>query len=300
MQQDSLSDPKKHLSNIAGIFSTFAALEEQRKAGKAVPTLLDILVQLDVIEALDGYLLGNGWHISRETGRICATTAIDHTRSWVYVNPDDNRHCDLYTAIFNAIHVVPERCLSCWKVVVKLDTVAQLMALLSELVNFCAGWEGKGRYCKCGMEERQWVPYRYGAYFYCDSEAEGQQRYKEVFDLMAAHPLLAPLLDKKDDRGRTTAIILKRYCTEFELKLGPSDRYPPKKTEAQRMLEAKIMEAVDRPEGNQRQPKYLIEHCIRRWLQFAWDRGDMTCKLFNAGGNLYTPTVAYHPPAKKE
>lgn len=276
------------LKDITDQFELIRTLE----ADPSGPSYLDYLVFYDVIDALRS-LLETGWRIDEKTKKLTATTAVDWTRNWIFTNPDKKRLCDVYQNIFASRGIITDPCLGCWKVVVKMDTLAQLLEMLAWQTIFTKDVHGRDRFCKCGIEEREYVTYPYGAYFYCNSQEQGLQRVEEVGAMMAASRILSPLLEYRDDAGRTTRLILKRYCTEFELKAGPSDQYV--KRPDQKLLEDRILSFIDRKKENVMQPREVVEHVILNWLKFAWSRGDMTVKALNHGGPLYTPTVPYHP-----
>lgn len=243
---------------------------------------VDSLTKFDVIHTFKSLLDGGGWFIDSETKKITNHHALDHNRPWIYVNSDDSRLCMLYNEIFTKCGFIPTRCLGCWKVVVKLDNVKDLFRLLEWQYEYSDGHK-KDRFCKCGIEKRHWVHYQYGGYFYCDSKTEGLKRFVDVREAMDK---INPNID----------VILKRYCTEFEIKLGPSKEYqqPP----LAKQMEKEIFAAFKKDVGNPKQPVYLIKHILRTWLEFAYDRGDKTALEFNDGKPFYTPTQTYHEGAR--
>ena len=87
-------------------------------------------------------------------------------------------------------------------------------------------------------------------------------------------------------------VILKRYCTEFEITLGASDKYehPPGADH----FEEKIDRAFDPGKMNPTQPDYLVEHVLFEYLRYAWSIGDPTAGEFNNGDPYYTPVITYH------
>jgi len=246
------------------------------------PSFLDSLNAFDVIDTF-GDLFERGWVISKDTGKITArSTAIDHNRKWIYTNPDPNRDCGMMMEIFNRLGFTPSRCRECWKVVVKMQTVKQLLALYEFQKEFTKKSKGSARFCKCGIEQRAYVHYQYGGYFYCDSLDQGQKRYKEVRDAV----------NKIDP---TIEVTLKRGCTEMEIKNGSTktDEKPAYAEEIERHID----EAFDYRNINVEQPPYLIKHILKEWLLFAWDRGDKTAIEFNNGKPFYTQCVTYHEEA---
>jgi hypothetical protein len=157
-------------------------------------------------------------------------------------------------------------------------------------------WTG---YCKCGIEIRDYVPANYGGYFYNRSYEEGMECYKEVRALVSAH--INPDID----------VVLKRYCTEFELKFGPSDEleetlergyfdHPDMgqvkvmPLDEQEVWLRAINQTFDIPNSDTPMPPFVKMHVIKTWFDHAWKIGDMTVKDFFEGDNLYTPTIKYH------
>ena len=135
-------------------------------------------------------------------------------------------------------------------------------------------------WCKCGVEQRDFVPRNYGGYFYCKGLEVGLARYQTVRNLV--DEFISPDVD----------VILKRFCTEFELMLGPSDKYQPPDWADER--EKQIWETTEFNDPAFIQPKYVRDHAIQYWMLFAWGRGDKTVMLYNNGQPLFPPSVTYH------
>lgn len=245
--------------------------------------MLKSLVHLDVMERMGAALLNAGWYIDQKTGKysVIGRSVTSHERKWVYVNPVPFSPCNIYQMIVNSCGFIPSNCLNCWKIVVKPHTFYELMKLREFMQEYTEGHIYKKRFCKCGIEERAYTPVNYGGYFYNRSKEEGLMRWRAVREGM-------------DKINPHIPVILKRYCTEFELQLGPSDKYEWPDGTAQ--LEAAIFKAVDlKSQGKNRlQPDYLVAHNIRKWMEFAWSIGDMTVMGFNDGQPLFTPIVTYH------
>jgi len=247
--------------------------------------MLKKLVTLDVVDIIGQTLQEQGWFIDERTGKYSCEGRVFHNpdKPWIYVNPEPGTPCSVYQVIVDKCNFIPKHCLSCWKVVVKPRTLYELMRVLKLQEDWTQGYLGKGRFCKCGIELRTWVPQLYGAYFYTRSKGQGLARWEEVRKMV-------------DAINPNIPVILKRYCTEFELRLGPSDQYrPPAHAEA---LEREIWGALDiEPlvRTVSLQPAYLRGHVIRKWIEWAWSAGDETAMAFNDGEPLYTPSVTYHP-----
>jgi hypothetical protein len=135
-------------------------------------------------------------------------------------------------------------------------------------------------FCKCGIEQRHWVPSLYGAYFYTQSKQGGLERYEQV--------------RKEVDRkiGTDISVILKRACTEFELKDVDSSKWHKSKWALH--MEKLFFENSNVGKQAQKQPDILKVHVMRKWIQFAFENADATAVLYNNNQPLYTPSVTYH------
>lgn len=258
--------------------------------------IVDPLFLADIISIFEKDLGPGGWlYIDPVTQKITPKqTGIDHDRPWIYTNPNPKMFCNFYQSIFygtigKAVPIIPQRCLNCYKVVVKMHSVVQLMRMYDFQKQFTQDCIGRDRFCKCGVEERDWVHYNYGAYFYNHGEVEGLLRHKQVKENMIK-------LFGKDGVGKwddgKVEVILKRGCTEFEIKMGPSNKWTM--TEQQKLLHDKIFQHLDLKKSGIKPPDFVNEHVILRWLNHAWKIGDSTVKIFNDNNPFYTPVVTYH------
>lgn len=243
--------------------------------------MLKGLVTFDIMERMFPEM--TGWYISRATGKITAGQPIGISTeiNWIHPNPDQDRCCQVYRVMAETLKFVPSRCMDCWKVVVKPSTVYELMNLYAAQKKFVENHIGKDRFCKCGIETREYVHYNYGGYFYTDSKKQGLYRYGQV----------RKMVDKINPK---IPVILKRYCTEYELEFGPSNEYERPKGSDE--LEKHFLDAIDLESigDNPMQTKFIIEHNIRKWMEFAWGRGDPTVTMFNDNEPLFRPSVTYH------
>lgn len=250
------------------------------------------IVHFDIVPKI-AHLLQRGYML-RDDGKIAPiarTKALE--APWIYTRSRPELNCNFWTVIlFETLGVFPPKCLDCWKVVVRPRNVKELVMLLELQENFTE------RYCKCGVEERSYVNADYGGYFYERSKEDGLDCLDEVRGLVAEH--ISPGIP----------VFLKRYCTEFELKFGPSDqveetlsrgyfinpetgRVPVMPEGDMCALVAAAEQIFDTSYTNTVQPPFVKQHVIRRWFEFAWARGDMTVKEFFGGEDLYTPSVRY-------
>lgn len=243
--------------------------------------MLKGLVKFDVVEKMFRGMLDRGWTIDSSTGKMTARMGVKTASEWIHPNPDPGKKCNLYQEIFSAFNFIPRKCLDCWKVVVKPRTLFELMKVYAFQKEFVKDHIGVGRFCKCGIETREYVNYEYGAYFYCDSLKHGLHRHQQVRNSI-------------DEINPGIPVILKRYCTEFELGTCSSDMYVrPEWADA---VEELVFGNIDMNclNDNPSQPKFLVEHNIRKWIEFAWDRADPTATMFNDNEPLYTPCLTYH------
>lgn len=231
----------------------------------------------DIVDVLTP-LLNDGWYIDMATSKITCSTGQKWDVPWIYPNPDPNMHCIFNFNLFETARIVPKYCRNCFKVVIRPKTVAQLIRL-KELME--TEFIEMGLCCKCGVEERNYVFGNYGGYQYNRGLEEGKLAYNVVRKLIDIY------------MGSDVGVILKRGCTEMELNLGPTKKYvvPDWADE----LEDKIMEVVELPKKNPATPKFLADHVVRKWLEFAWDRGDKTCLEFSDGIPIFPNKIdTYH------
>ena len=104
---------------------------------------------------------------------------------------------------------------------------------------------------------------------------------------------MKPLLDELDADGKTTRLLLKRACTEFEHACGRSDEWEV--TDGQNAIEDMVENYVVPDNMTVRQPEHLVWNIKRRWIEWAWKNGDPTYALYTSGKPLYPEYVTYHP-----
>ena len=237
-------------------------------------------------------LFSRGYYIRDTDGKITCQVRVEVDTPWIHVRTDPTHYCKLWHDIFNYFGFIPSPCINCWKVVARPRTLEQQFELLQIMEEDLEGP------CKIGIEKRKYVRGHYGAYFYNKSQFEGRKKYMEVYRAMKSNAILSLLMDEVDEKGATTRLILKRFCTEFELSAGPSNAYRPPPNAA--MWEKRSNEVFDLPIMGVSQPDDLKNSIKREWIEFAWDRDDPTVTLYNHGEPLYTPVVTYHTAVKGE
>jgi len=229
------------------------------------------LEKLDLVGKLKPLLEKQGYILRPEDSLfVPRKVSVAYNAPWVYVKPDPMARCDLYHRIFfRVLGHIHSYCRSCWKVVVRPQNLEQLFDLY-ELQR------QMGVPCKCGTEHRSTVCGHYGGYFYCRSKEEGLDRLDEVKKLYSYD----------------VPIILKRYCTEFELEGVPSDELPDCTLE-EREMEKYIETHFPRIGVSSRMPDHLIAAVMRRWIHHAYESGDETYKLFTGDEPLFKKYVTY-------
>ena len=239
-----------------------------------------MLDKLDVLNRIKPLLKQNGYMIRSEDHKIVPRlVGVSENTPWVYVQSIPTSRCEIYHKVFfNCMQHIHSHCRSCWKVVVRPKTLEQLFNLY-ELQ------KEMGVACKCGMELRDSVHGLYGGYFYTRSKMEGLERYKQVRALV------------DECMGKDVDILLKRYCTEFEIgpgSQGDSDKIPLDVTDEEKELEEYIETHLPQAGYSQPQAKHLVANVLRRWIEYAYKNGDETYKLFTNGKRLFPNYITYH------
>jgi hypothetical protein len=219
-----------------------------------------------------------GYYIDSISGKLKNATAHDPGSPWVHAASDANRNCKVINEFWRVSNIIPERCYDCWKVVVMPNTLVQLFKL-SELQNDMVKEDPKC-WCKCGVERRPFVPRLYGGYFYTDSQEAGLARYEQVRQNVDAR--ISPAVN----------VVLKRACTEYELKANNSALW--KMTKWERHMCKLFADNIEIKKEVDRQPDCLKIHVMKGWIEFACANGDQTYKFYNNGQPIYTPSVTYH------
>lgn len=251
----------------------------------------------DIVTLLKPLLDSGNFHLRPEDGKLKPTQiAISKDTPWIHVKHTAGFNCGLWHQItFNTVvmslppeqRFVPRHCQSCWKVVVKPYTLQQLFNLLEMQREL-------DRPSKCGIETRDSVFGLYGGYFYNKSFQAGMDCYNLVKAAMLKNEFLAPLLDEVDGYGRTTRIILKRGCTEYEHLLGDSSQW--KVTPEQEFIEDLIDNYFVDENLSLTQPDHVVWSIKRRWIEWAYKNGDLTYLRYTGGKPIYPPYVTYHQP----
>lgn len=247
-------------------------------------------------------MLGHGFMVDPVQGIIKPPESTSHPKPpWVYVRPAMHKRCIFWhTIAFETYNLFPVGCLNCWKVVVRPRTVEELFKLLDYQQETYTG------FCKCGIEVRPFVHGNYGGYFYNDSLEEGLKCYDKVKSDIAR--FISPEIP----------VILKRACTEFELKYGDSSQWEDKIKDGTWAIKDAVHDfkplpfetliyrlnlisnKVQTPESlvpegcDYAQPGIVKVNVIQGWLEHAWSIGDKTAIKHNDGQYFFTPSTTYH------
>jgi hypothetical protein len=167
---------------------------------------------------------------------------------------------------------VPLGCSACYKVKVVPRTLRELVA----------AWEiGKRIECQSKWGVDLGNPYSqniYAGYFYTTGLDGARVIFKIVREAIDADAKLGP----------GVAMTIKRGCSEYEAKLGPSDRYEfaPELAELESYLRSRLRKSqVASP------PTLPVAH----WIDTAYRIGDDTYLDFTGGKRLRPKTVTYDP-----
>ncbi len=243
------------------------------------------LVRLNLIKKIRPLLGKGGIYEARvEDGKFVPQTPTKAiASSWLSVSPAPDMRCDIYHyVLWDQMRIVPSRCRECYKVVVKPKTVV-------DLFNIYEIQKALETPSKCGIERRPTTSSLYGAYFYSKGLEKGFKKYKEVRKL--ADKFLSPRTD----------VILKRYCTEFEIgpgSKGPSDQLP-EMTEEEKWWEEQVLLNFPRV-GIEFNPDYIIANTMVEWIHHAHRYGDKSYLELTDGRPLVNPYVTYHDKVEEK
>ena len=136
---------------------------------------------------------------------------------------------------------------------------------------------------KSGVEiTAKYSPGLYAAFFYTDGLARAQEIYRLVRAAVDADPVL----------GSTVAMKIKRACTEFEMALGPSDKFEIRADLAP--FEASVDTLLHPRDRKPPEHDHAREiNTLWDWIETAFRIGDETYKDFSNGEKLYPETVSY-------
>ena len=166
---------------------------------------------------------------------------------------------------------IPLRCLACWKIVCHPRTYMELRAV--EEYQARSPWESK-----CGMETRDHVPFAWGAYWYCADEKDGRHKLGILREWLVR------------TLGHDADIKLKRGCTEFEYRVGPSTTW--KSFVGQEEVEEYVRSVVEVVPWIGDPPEMMVHEIHQKWIEHAHAIGDMSY-VEETGRPLFGELVGY-------
>ena len=177
---------------------------------------------------------------------------------------------------------VPFGCRDCYKVKVVSNSLREMVAVKDMAEKDLA--ESVPASSKSGVEvdnsENQHV---YGSYFY----------FLGLDRARAAYKVLRAKIDQHSKLGAGVKMLIKRGCTNYERRCGPSDQYKfdPRQEEIERHLSSRFV--ADVRMGAKKAVRDKIQ--FLEWVRTAYRIGDDTYKDFTDGKDLYPSAVTYPP-----
>lgn len=196
--------------------------------------------------------------------------------NWIFVRNGPALRCDFpLDFLFDQVYArsaVPYGCRACYKVKVVPRTLRELVALwqVAKQIECLSKW---------GVDLAN--PYSqnvYAGYFY----VTGLDMAREIFRVVRK------AIDDDPKLGPDVSMVIKRGCSEYEAKLGPSDRY-------EFAPELAELEAYLRPRFRRRQPRKATVLPVAHWIDTAFRIGDDTYLDFTDGKRWRPKTVTYDP-----
>jgi hypothetical protein len=230
-----------------------------------------------------------------ERGKLVVTIVPGNLQTpWYFIKRGMFRDCLLWHQIyFEYFNFVPTGCQNCWKCMIvthtdpSKQTVLDLFKLRDMLVSL-------NMPSKCGMDIRDFTPHRYAGFVYAESFRQGLQYYQLIKAALA------------DNKLRNAKVVLKRGCTEMELRFPDSSKWEHTQYtfDLQQKLDA-LIGATETPEGPQ--DDLTVQTVFRKWILRAHGIGDPTWRdalmyegYEDPGERLFIPPVTYHDKTEEE
>lgn len=232
--------------------------------------------------------IARGDVVRREDGRLAmrrrAEPGDDVGRKGGFIGRrgENDRFCGflnefLFTRAYGEA-AVPFGCQTCFKIKIASRSLRALMAVkeIAEATPYTT---------KSGADvDNPGNPHLYSTYLYFDGLAQARAAHKDLRARLDAHPAL----------GRDVAATIKRGCTNYERKLGPSDRYAfdPRLEAVEAYLGERFVD--ERPPRTAPKEAVLALRMLRL-IETAYRIGDETYADFTDGKPLFEPLVSYPP-----
>lgn len=183
----------------------------------------------------------------------------DWETPWDYVNNDPKRKiCRRLQDFFMMYNFPPSMCRNCWKVVVKPQKHSELIKLRD--IQRDMATDDPMVWCKCGTDLRSYVPGIYGGYFYTDSKDAGLDRLDQVRKIVR-------------ERIGNVSVILKRYCTEYEIEIKDSIETEDKLPVDHQEIEKFYLYHLSESDTQNIQPAIVKLEVYQGWMDFGWKFG---------------------------
>lgn len=238
--------------------------------------ILELRVGQTTVAANLQRAIESGKLIETDDGTLALTATPKPGNTWMFVDNGPSLGCNfLMDFMFEHAYAhaaVPHGCHACYKVKVVPRTLRELVA----------AWQiGKRIQCrsKWGIDLNN--PYSqnmYAGYLYTAGLDAARAVFKVVREAVDTDPKLGP----------DVTMTIKRGCSEYEIKLGPSDRYEftPEMAELEAYLKARF-EQPKKPEN-----RALV---LAHWIDLAYRHGDDTYLDFTEGRRRRAKTLTYAP-----
>lgn len=237
------------------------------------------LRELDLITPVSHMIRAKKMTIDKTKSKIIYCTTKDTEMPWMLVRKDPARDCTRWLEIyFQYYRIIPSKCFGCMKIVFRPESLEECF-MVGELQ------KESGYYSKFGMEYRNFCPHLYGAFWYVPLGAtmvRAQQMHRAIKESLEAK------------LGREVELMLKRACTEMELGFGDSFEWGDEAPKEQMRLEH-LLDATFEPEDDKHAQQTSLEQSMvhRRMIEYAWEKGDKTYKIFTGNQPLYPPSRDY-------
>ncbi len=203
---------------------------------------------------------------------------IDPNNPWIHTVQSKERFCVFWLqTVFKFYGLISKPCHSCWKIVACPKSLKEALEIrdLQRTLDIPS---------KVGLEEREYSPGLWHAFWYCPLEG-GLEEARETHEMVAGKV--------KQVLGITSPVILKRACTEMEIRAGDSDKWVWNEEE-HGALYAALRAFFDVEPCYQPQDPILQAHVIRRWIRKARAMGDTTVWRFAERESFITGPVHYN------
>jgi len=200
---------------------------------------------------------------------------------WAFIKHRPDFHCYIWHFIYwSYCNFIPAECHNCWKIVVRprnLKAAFDLYDVMCEL----------DYPSKVGWEDRKTVFGNFGAYFYNASLEEAKTKFAVITEAIRDIPLLQDPYTGKDIQP-----LIKRGCTEYEMKHGPSNEW--EMTEEAKQKQRLLDSVVNKDLKLHVQHDWYMSDTMLLWIHNAYSTGDLSVPEFTNGKKLFPPYVTYN------